>query len=196
MMDDRMGLRALASLRIMVGLWLVWQVLPNLDHSFIERLPLTLDTMASANPWGFYRWGLHNVAAPHAEQLGLALSVGQFLVGSALVIGFFSRALSCVGVFYGLNLFFAAGHLSVFHQGFSLVLLMVFAALAVGDAGRFYGLDGWLFKQAGSEKSKDKPKKIKFKNKKQKAVVENLTRELKGKSAGGKQKDKEKSGKK
>lgn len=174
-MTERMGISGLAFLRFVVGAWLVWLVLPNLDASFIEGLPVMLDDFARANPYPWYRWVLHHGAAPHVETLGSILSVGQLLVGAALIIGFFTRLAAGIGVFYALNMLLAAGHLSPVHQALGVVLLFVFVTFMVGDAGRYFGVDGFLFKSQPAEA----PKKIKIKDKKQRQAVENLSRELK-----------------
>lgn len=185
-MDERQAFRALAFLRIILGGLLVWQVLPNLDQSFIERLPEQLALFAQANPFSLYRWGLHHIAAPNVEQLGIILSVGQFLAGTALFIGFLTRLAAGLGIVYAINLFLALGHLSLFHQSFSILLGLAFITLLIGDAGRYYGLDRFLFKKCPDE---NRPKKPKFKNKKQQQVVEGLNRQLK-KQAGKKGKSK------
>jgi uncharacterized membrane protein YphA (DoxX/SURF4 family) len=169
--------RAVAFLRAMFGLLLVLQVLPNLDYSFIERLPEQLDTYALDNPYPQYRWLLHYVAAPNVEQLGTILSVGQFLVGMALIIGFLIRFTACLGMVYAVNLLIAAGHTGFFPQAFGVLLLLVFVTLVVADAGMYYGADGFIFKP---RKKESKSQKMKFRDKKQKAVIESLNKQIKG----------------
>lgn len=185
-MADSKGPQALAFLRVIVGVWLVWLVLPYLDRSFIERLPFFLEDMARTNPWDAYRWLIHQLAMPHVDKVGIAVLVGPLMMGIALIIGFLTRFTASVGLFYVLNLYLAAGHLSMFHQGLAMILGMVCLTLILSDAGRFYGVDGFLFKQPSS----DSPAKSqKYKNKKQKAVVDQLNRQVKQKSAGKKQKE-------
>ncbi len=184
-MEERVAGRSFAFLRVMMGLWLVWLGLPNLDHSFVERLSGTLDYYAQSNPFPIYRWCLHNIAAPHVEQLGIILSIGTVLVGAALIIGFLGRLSSLLGAIYALNLFLASGHLDVFHQSLSIILLVIFATFMIGDVGQFYGADGFLFKKDNGSK----PFKPKFKDKKQKELVKTLAKEIQNQSA---KKDKKK----
>lgn len=178
-MNEKTGIKALALLRLMVGLWLVWLVLPNLDRSFIEGLPSILENFAFANPNPFYRTLLHRIAIPNAEQLGSILCVGQLLAGVALTIGFLGRMAAVAGVVYAINFLFVAGHQSVYHQGFGTLLLITFIALFIGDAGRYYGLDGFLFRRSEGSASKT----LKIKDKKQREAVDKLTKQLKQSSA-------------
>lgn len=182
-MDTRTALRALAFLRMGVGLWLIWSVLPNLDHSFIEGLPPVIEHFSQTNPNGAYRWLLNNIAAPNIEQLGTVLTVGQLLVGSALFIGFLTRIAAFIGALYALNLLLATAQLSAFHQSLGIILLITFVAMMIGDVGGAYGIDGFLFKK----KPDSKESSSKFKSKKQKQAVEALNKQLK-KSSGKKPK--------
>lgn len=181
MNSESHGLKALAFLRVMMGAFLIWQILPNLDHSFIERLPERFYQFAQANPWSQYRWILHHVAIPYVETIGTVISVGQFLTGIALVLGFLTRPVLVLSLIYVLNLYLATAHFSGFHQSFSLLLGIVFLGLFIADAGRFYGADGFIFKGTSGE-ALSKPKN-KFKNKKQKELVEQLAKQLKTSSS-------------
>jgi uncharacterized membrane protein YphA (DoxX/SURF4 family) len=170
--------KAVMWLRILLGVGLVWQVLPNLDRSFVEGLPDTLDRFAEANPFPMIRWGLHHIVAPNIETLGTALSVGQLLVGSALCIGFFTRFSAFLGFVYAASLFFMGAHLGFYHQSYSILLAAVFATVFIGDAGCNWGVDGFLFKHK-TDKPEKAVKKLKIKDKKQKEVIDSLSKQIK-----------------
>ncbi len=192
-MDERAAKRGLAFLRIAFGVWLVWTALPNLDHSFIERMPFTLESFSAGNPYPLVRWLIQQVAYPNVEHVGLAVSVGQALVGTAVALGFLTRIVALAGAVFAAMMVLAAGHLTPYHMGFSMLMLLLFSGLWVADAGRCYGFDGFLFRTADAGGKKDKGGKAatkpKFKNKQQKEAVEALSKKLKAKS-GGKKKDK------
>ncbi len=189
-MTDATARRALAFLRVTMGALLVWQVLPRLDRMTIEQLPAQLDLFAQANPVEPYRWVLHNIAIPHAEQLAPVLCVGQLLVGIALVMGFLTRLTTVVALLYTVNLALAMGHLGFYNAAFGVSLAVMFLTLWVGDAGRCYGVDQFIFREEPPAKQVKKVQKMKFKDKKQKAVVEKLAKEVKKSSAGKKKRAK------
>lgn len=171
--------KAVALLRVMAGAWLLWLALPNLDQGFIERFPDILELTALSNPFGWYRWLVHHVAMPWSDTLGIVFSVGQSLVGGALLVGFFVRATTLLGACYALIHMVAWGHMGMLQQAFSTLLLVMFIALLLGDAGRYYGVDGLVFREPQPEK---KTLKMKFKDKKQKEVVEALAKQVKKQS--------------
>ncbi len=175
-MSEHLEKKALALLRVSIGVWLLWIILPNLDRAFIEKIAGILDNFAQTNPYPFYRWMLHYLAWNNAEQLGTFISVGQFLVASALIIGFLCRFCAVIALLYTINLYFIAGHQGFFYSGFCILLGILFTVFFIGDIGRYYGLDGLLFK----EKSPDeKIKRLPVKNKKQKDAIETLSKALK-----------------
>jgi uncharacterized membrane protein YphA (DoxX/SURF4 family) len=174
-METTRGIRAFGLFRALFGAWLLWTALPNLDHSFIENLPTQLEHFAETNPYPFYKWFLEDIALTNVSTLAIILSVGQFLVGCALLIGFMTQWVAFLGAIFAFSLFLSVGHLDVYHQGFCIVLLMVFATFVVGDAGQYYGLDRVLFRKTDSHKGGE----IKFKNKKQKQAIEKLSKQVK-----------------
>lgn len=170
--------KGFALLRAVVGVWLVWMALPNLEQSFIDRLPGMFEQFAITNPFGFYRWFLLQVAIPYFQNIGTILAVGQLLLGSALIIGFLTRFTAAVCLFYTLNMFLATSHMDATHFQFAVLLGTVFLCMSLGDAGQVYGIDGILFKEA----SESDGTKFKFKDKKQRDVIERLSKQLNSKS--------------
>jgi len=177
--------RALALMRLGLGAWLVWLALPNLDRSFIDHMPGLVETFSAGNPYGVAQWLLNQVILPNAENVGALFPVAQLLVGAALILGVVTRFTCILGLVYAASLLLMSGHLGVTYQGFAILLGLGFATLALADAGRFYGLDGFLFKppslKAQAKSAKKKAKSTQYKSKKQKEVVEALNKKLKSK---------------
>lgn len=178
--------RAIALFRLGLGAWLVWLALPNLDRSFIDHMPGLVETFSAGNPYGVAQWLLNQIILPNAESVGALFPVAQLLVGAALILGVVTQFTALLGLAYAASLLLMSGHLGVTYQGFAIVLGLGFATLALADAGRFYGLDGFLFKPPSlkdqAKSAKKKEKSTKYKNKKQKEVVEALNKKLKTKS--------------
>jgi uncharacterized membrane protein YphA (DoxX/SURF4 family) len=170
--------KSVALLRVVVGGWLLWSALPNLDRSFIEQLPATLDVFAQANPYGPVRWVLHQVVYPYAEQIGTIFSVGQLLLAGAIGLGFFTRQAAGLGLMVAVGLWFLCGHLSPFHHNLWFLLTTIFGVLVLADSGRCYGLDYWVFKNQNVSELPNKLPKTKFKSKKQKDLVNALAKEV------------------
>jgi uncharacterized membrane protein YphA (DoxX/SURF4 family) len=104
---------------------------------------------------GFYRPVLTGLVLPHAVFFGYLVGVVELLVGVSLLIGFWVRPASVLGILLLLNLTLAAwwepGHGAPVWRYFGarldtwplMLLLVIFFA---ADAGRVWGLDGgrWL----------------------------------------------------
>ena len=100
---------------------------------------------------GFYRPVLADVVLPHAVFFGYAVGVIELIIGISLLLGFWVRPVSVVGVLYMMNFLLATwwgpGHGVPIWRYFGaeldhLPLLLLFIIFFAADAGRVWGLDG------------------------------------------------------
>jgi thiosulfate dehydrogenase (quinone) large subunit len=100
---------------------------------------------------GFYRPVLSGFVLPHAVAFGYLVGIIETFIGISLLLGFWVRPASIVGVLYLLNLTLATwwgpGHNVPLWKYFGaeldhLPLLMLFIIFFAADAGRVWGLDG------------------------------------------------------
>jgi thiosulfate dehydrogenase (quinone) large subunit len=100
---------------------------------------------------GFYRPVLSGLVLPHAVAFGYLVGIIETFIGISLLLGFWVRSASIVGVLYLLNLTLATwwgpGHNAPLWKYFGaeldhLPLLMLFIIFFAADAGRVWGLDG------------------------------------------------------
>ncbi len=100
---------------------------------------------------GFYRPLLSELVLPHAVFFGYAAGVLELLIGVSLLLGFWVRLASVLGILYMTNFVLATwwepGHGVRVWQYFGaeldhLPLLLLFITFFAADAGRVWGLDG------------------------------------------------------
>lgn len=175
MIDELRLKRTIGFLRGATGAYLIWLILPYLDHSFIDQLPVQLERYAIGNPYWFIRSLLHYIAIPNAEPLATVLSVGTLVAGAALLLGFMTRLAALAALAYAVIYFLTAGHLGLPYHQTAVLLGLVALTLLRCRAGHCYGLDGLLFKPKSETVS---PKKIKAKSKKQKETIDKLAKAL------------------
>jgi thiosulfate dehydrogenase (quinone) large subunit len=140
-------------LRLYVGYYLLQQGILKYHRGFpqtdwFHRQIGDLNKVA-IYPW--YKSFLIDVVVPHRELFGYLVMSGEILIGLCLVLGLLTRLSSIVGVFQLLNYYFAIG---IVKGGASLAQQQTFIAilivLALSDAGRTLGLDGFLFKKTAA----------------------------------------------
>lgn len=99
----------------------------------------------------FYRPVLSGVVLPHAVFFGYMVGVVELFVGLCLLLGFWVRPASVIGVLFLLNLTLAAwwepGHGAPVWRYFgarldTLPLMLLLIIFFAADAGRVWGLDG------------------------------------------------------
>ena len=99
----------------------------------------------------FYRPVLADLILPHAVFFGYVVGIGELLIGISLLIGFWVRPASILGILFLINMLLSTwwgpGHgvplwryfgAELDHLPLLLLLIIFFAA----DAGRVWGLDG------------------------------------------------------
>lgn len=102
---------------------------------------------------GFYRPILSQVVLPHAVFLGYVVGAVEMFIGLSLLLGIWVRAASVLGVLHMLSLTLATwwevGHSVPVWRYFGaeldhLPLLFLFLIFYASDAGKTWGLDGWV----------------------------------------------------
>jgi uncharacterized membrane protein YphA (DoxX/SURF4 family) len=102
---------------------------------------------------GFYRPILAQVVLPHAVFLGYVVGAVEMFIGLSLLLGIWVRAASVLGVLHMLSLTLATwwevGHSVPVWRYFGaeldhLPLLFLFLIFYASDAGKTWGLDGWV----------------------------------------------------
>lgn len=102
---------------------------------------------------GVYRPILANVVLPHAVFFGYAVGVVELFIGFSLLFGIFVRVGSVVGMLHMISLTLATwwevGHAVPTWRYFGaeldhLPLLLLFILFYAADAGKVWGVDGWL----------------------------------------------------
>jgi uncharacterized membrane protein YphA (DoxX/SURF4 family) len=102
---------------------------------------------------GFYRPILAHVVLPHAVFLGYVVGAVEMFIGLSLLLGIWVRAASVLGVLHMLSLTLATwwevGHNVPVWRYFGaeldhLPMLFLFLIFYASDAGKMWGLDGWV----------------------------------------------------
>jgi thiosulfate dehydrogenase [quinone] large subunit len=102
---------------------------------------------------GFYRPILAHVVLPHAVFFGYVVGAVEMFIGVSLLLGLWVRLASVLGVLHMLSLTLATwwevGHSVPLWRYFGaeldhLPLLLLFVIFYAADAGKTWGLDGWV----------------------------------------------------
>ena len=150
--------RALALLRVVVGVWFlkaVWTKVtfgvvagvvpyPMVSPRFIAFHSRRVAEFAAGNPIAWYRDFLETTVLPHAPLFATLQTFGEIAVGLGLVFGIVTRVTAAVGLFLALNYGLATQWMSFGQQGFHLLLTVSMLIFLATGAGRVWGLDRWL----------------------------------------------------
>ena len=150
--------RALAILRIWVGLWFAKAIvtklgfgllgfLPGASARWIETMPKIIGRQMAENPIGWYKAFVESTVLPNATAFAHLTALGESIAGLFLVLGLFTGAGSLIALLLVLNYGLATWHMSPASQGFHYTLAAVMVALFIGRAGMTWGLDGVLADQ-------------------------------------------------
>jgi uncharacterized membrane protein YphA (DoxX/SURF4 family) len=150
--------RALAILRIWVGLWFAKSIvtkmafglfgfLPGASDRWIETMPKIIGKQMAENPIGWYKAFVENTVLPNAATFAHLTTLGEALAGLLLVLGLFTGVGALLALFLTVNYGLATWHMSPANQGFHYALAAVFVACFIGRAGMTWGLDGVLASQ-------------------------------------------------
>jgi thiosulfate dehydrogenase [quinone] large subunit len=150
--------RAVAVLRIVVGVWFVkavWTKLalgmaagvipyPVVSPRFLGFHPKRVAEFAAGNPVGWYKDFLEHTVLPHASLYATLQTYGEVAVGLGLVLGLFTGLAALVGLILAVNYGLATQWMSFGQQGFHLLLITSMLLFLLTRAGRVWGIDAWL----------------------------------------------------
>ncbi len=152
--SPRTSLFWIALLRIMVGLLFLTTWASNLDKGFYTPDGLhdffTNVFPQSANPLTWYADFINHVILPARSVFAPFQLVTEFLMGLALLTGFFTRWVSVGAAFFILNTFLAT--YGVDWPWSYLSIIGILGVLFVTGAGRSIGLDVLLLKRLGESR--------------------------------------------
>jgi thiosulfate dehydrogenase [quinone] large subunit len=106
---------------------------------------LTKATGAHPDVEGWYAWFLQHVVLPNVSAMSYVVSIGETLVGIALILGLFTGIAAFFGSFMNMN-YLLSGTVST---NPILLLIAVFLILAWRTAG-WWGLDRWALMVLGT----------------------------------------------
>lgn len=136
--------RALAAIRIFIGLWFLYSVSGKLSATWVSGYQELMMGMAKDGPPGFYAGFLRDVVIPNATGFAYAVILGELAVGVSMVLGLFTAPFALVGVFMNLNFLLATLPHGAGAVGINLTFIVVQLALAFGYAGTTWGIDRQL----------------------------------------------------
>jgi PQQ-dependent catabolism-associated beta-propeller protein len=150
--------RAVALLRVVVGLWFikaVWTKLgwglvagvvpyPTVSPRFLAFHPKRVAEFAANNPVIWYKDFLEHTVMPHATLFATLQTFGEVAVGIGLVFGILTRLAATIGLILAVNFGLATQWMSFGQQGFHVLLITSMIIFLITDAGRVWGVDRWL----------------------------------------------------
>jgi thiosulfate dehydrogenase [quinone] large subunit len=149
-LKEKTYLAYIVLLRLWLGYYLLQQGVNKYLRDFPHRDWFTrqIGNVADLNLYPWYKSFLENVVLPHQELFGYLVMTGEILVGSCLLLGFFTRFSAGVGLFILVNYFLgpgmARGGAQFAHQQTYIVSLIV---ILLANPGGTLGLDGLLFRK-------------------------------------------------
>jgi uncharacterized membrane protein YphA (DoxX/SURF4 family) len=149
--EPKVALSWLALLRIMIGAMFLTTWFSNLQKGFYTPEGLldffTTGFPQSENPLAWYAGFIQGVVLPSRGVFAPFQLAAEFLLGTALLLGFLTRMFSLAGIFFLLNTFLATfGHDWPWAYGLPIGILGV---VFLTGAGRSLGLDVYLAKRFG-----------------------------------------------
>src|SRR5262245_22963973 len=152
----------LAVLRIVVGAWFLkavwtklavefaWGVLPyrTATPRCLRFQPKRVAEFANGNPVDWYKQFLEGTVLPRAPLFANLQAYGEVAVGLALLLGFCIGLTALIGLFLALNYGLATQWMSFGQQGFHVLLITSMIIFLGARAGRVWGLDGLILRQA------------------------------------------------
>lgn len=115
----------------------------------------------SSSAVSYYRPFLSGIVLPHAVFFGYVVGGIEMFVGLSLLLGLWVRPATVVGVLFLINMTLATwwdpGHGVELWRYFGneldhLPLLLLMIIFYAADAGRVWGLDGWLARRSAQRK--------------------------------------------
>lgn len=140
--------RALAVMRILVGLSFLYMMGLKLGSNFLGEFPKAALDFATGNPLGFMTDLLKGLVVPNAMFFGYLLILSEALVGACLVLGLFTAPMGVWGAIVALFYMGAYAGSGMPWTAMFLMLAALCVLLAVSWAGTTWGIDRRLLDRA------------------------------------------------
>ncbi|HZD39643.1 MAG TPA: DoxX family protein [Terriglobales bacterium] len=151
-LKERTYLWYIVLLRLYIGYYLLVQGIRKFQRNFPHGDWVTsqIGDLSNADLYTWYRNFLLAYVVPHAELFGYLVTAGEILVGTCLLLGFFTRLSALLGLFMVINYFLGPG---MAHGGLLLayqkLFILCLAVIFFTNPGRTIGLDGVFFSGRG-----------------------------------------------
>lgn len=140
--------RALAILRILVGLSFLFMMSLKLAPAFLDEFPKMMLGLSQGNPLGFMVDLIKQLVVPNAMFFGYLLILSEAVVGACLVLGLFTAPISVWGAMVTLGYLGAYAGKGMPWTGLFFLLAALCALLSVSWAGTTWGIDRRLLDRA------------------------------------------------
>ncbi len=144
--SERLNRRALAGLRVFMGLFFLSVWVQNLAKGLYgsEYVPF-IQSRAASSSLPLYADFLRQVVVPHEAVFRISQMILEGAVmGVFLVVGFLTPVSAVVAMGFSVNLLLASLGAPNDWYGTYLLMLAILLVVAVTRAGRTAGVDGWL----------------------------------------------------
>jgi uncharacterized membrane protein YphA (DoxX/SURF4 family) len=144
-MNERIPLAYLVPLRLFWGIVLVLEGWSKFQGDWLHGTPIlrTLDGWIDAHKTYAFFMPIVQAARAHPKIFGTLVTVGELVIGGALVLGLLTRLASFLGAVMLLSFAFGAGQGPV-PPGNALLMGTVFILFIIAPPGRVLGLDMFL----------------------------------------------------
>ena len=134
----------LAYLRVLLGKMWLGAGVHKLEGSEAWDMLGTVEASLARTP-GWYRPFVDHVVLPHRELFNFLVTYGELAVGLSLILGLTGRLGALGGMFLSANYAILQGRNPLFFSGWDSVYFWMAVVLFAGNAGRFLGIDQWLY---------------------------------------------------
>jgi thiosulfate dehydrogenase [quinone] large subunit len=144
-MNERIPLAYLVPVRLLWGIILVLEGWSKFQGDWLHGTPIlrSLDGWVDAHKTYAFFMPVVQAARAHPKIFGTLVTVGELVIGSALVLGLLTRLASFLGAVMLLSFAFGGGQGPV-PPGNALLMAAIFLLFIVAPPGRVLGLDQFL----------------------------------------------------
>jgi thiosulfate dehydrogenase [quinone] large subunit len=144
-MNERIPLAYLVPVRLLWGIILVLEGWSKFQGDWLHGTPIlrTLDGWVDAHKTYAFFMPVVHAAQAHPKIFGTLVTVGEMVIGGALVVGLFTRLASLLGAVMLFSFAFGAGQGPV-PPGNALLMGAICILFIVAPPGRVLGLDQFL----------------------------------------------------
>jgi thiosulfate dehydrogenase [quinone] large subunit len=144
-MNERIPLAYLVPLRLFCGIILVLEGWSKFQGDWLHGAPLlrSLDGWVEAHKTYAFFMPIVNSARAHPKIFGTLVTMGELIIGAALVLGVMTRLASALGAVMLFSFAFGSGQGPV-PPGNALLMGVIFILFVVAPPGRVLGFDAVL----------------------------------------------------